>query len=157
MPLVIGIDPGERTGLALVRVGATLPVVVLGTLECPLRAIRAALSELLGWNAKVDGVVVEGWEYQGPERAKGCTAQAYAAGVCVGAALGWEVAVVEIPRHDVLAGLKCRASAGKGVVQAAVLSFARFTSVLPKSEHTWDAVAAAIVGAGRLPKATEGR
>jgi Holliday junction resolvasome RuvABC endonuclease subunit len=75
----------------------------------------------------------------------------------VGAALGWDVAVVEVPRRAVLAGLKCRASAGKGTVQAAVLSFARFTSVMPKSEHVWDAVAVAIAGAGRLPKATEGR
>lgn len=142
--------------MALVRTGPVLPYVVLGTLECPLRAIRAAMGELLGWNAKVDGVVIESWEYQGPERARGCTSQAYASGVCVGAALGWDVAVIEITRTDVLRGLKLRATANKGAVQAAVHSFARFTSSQAQSEHTMDAVAAAVVGAGRLPKAAEG-
>jgi len=160
MRTFLGIDPGQTTGLAVVQVGDRAPYVVPWVRSVPLAEIAGVFGTL---GLRLDGVVIEGWEYQGSARARGVAPQAYATGFCRGLTkmLGTLDApaprVVEMPRTAILRGLGCGRTASKAQVRDALRGLVRVPDVGAHAvtpthldEHAWDAIAAAVVGAGRI-------
>lgn len=161
---VLGIDPGQRTGLALVEDGPKgLRLHV--TAESALDLMRERIVRLL--NGLVPEIAaVEDWEYQGPKRARGVAHQAYATGVAVGVLDGMGVRVVTVTRTQTLAALGMRrgrggrfAKASKAAVAAWVRKLVPAISpevgAIERSEHEWDAVAVAVAGLGVSVARTE--
>lgn len=145
--LVLGLDPGKTTGAAVLRLGAAAP--------WPVERVAAIRDELLApWlrqlvqEVHLDGAVLETYEYQGRARASGIGPQAFAAGRCAGLLEALGVArVVCLRRREVLAGL------GVQTEDLCHRTVARLVSVRVGYEgtpHEWDAIAVAIIGAGRL-------
>lgn len=154
MRRVWGFDPGTQTGFAHVEIGAQAPyrVVALSAF-----ASGVAFWSLAGWRdpaqvgPRPDLIVIETWEYQGRARARGIASQAYATGTLAGAVdvLGFPFTLIR--RSEVLVGLGLARNADKHRVRLAVGAFVGAKALAGASEHAVDALAAAIVGAGRIP------
>ena len=145
---VLGIDPGQQTGLVRLEEQPDGKFRLLSARTC-------ALDQLIQSSAlapdDVDLVVVEDWEYQGPKRARGVPHQAYAVGYVCGVLAANGCTPLRVTRTVVLSALGIP-RAGK----ARVAAFARrlVTPATPelmaseRTEHEWDAVAVAIAGLG---------
>lgn len=150
MRYILGVDPGQTTGLALIECRNTGATLLRATREVPL----------LGWSVldlgvDPDVVAIETWEYQGQLRARGVAHQAYAAGVAMGRAHGHTI--VTMTRTQVLAAVglqRGRSGRFKAVPKRMVAEW--MAKLLggeeaARSEHEWDAVAVAVAVAGRTP------
>jgi len=147
--VVLGVDPGKRTGVALLEVaGNIFRVNTLAVMES---------EEFLAWGRHLmqtstpDIAAVEDWSsYTGPRGRKGAAQAAYATGYAVGAILANGLPrdrLVTLPRPTILAGLRLKPNASKGACQSAVCGVLGLRGEV--NEHVADAAAAAIVGAGR--------
>jgi Holliday junction resolvasome RuvABC endonuclease subunit len=157
---VLGIDPGQQTGLALLTIGPQAPFThramqvvtwpdpcVPPQVQIEMRAVYANQIEALA--AQAERICVEGWEYQGPARARGIASQAEAFGRIRG--ILWPREIVRLRRTEVLAGLGLARNATKAAVRRAVVALMGGDAIIQRSwpEHAIDAAAVAIVGAGR--------
>lgn len=157
--LVFGIDPGKVTGWALVAPpGVPENVQKDGRFQVCCAGQRDwenLLVDLDGVLASYDVelVAIEGYEFQGAARAPGIAHQAWYAGIFRGFAFARHArirgGVVVLRRTEVLSGLRLRRYTNKAAVRSSVMALATVPS--PLREHEIDAVAAAIVGSGRMP------
>jgi len=154
--VILGIDPGQRTGVALVRVGPRAPFRVL-------QAGSMASRNFPNWLRHVtqhyhpDGAAIEDWTwYAGKRGRKGAAQAAYECGKVIGILLAFGVErYVEVTRPAVLASLGLRSNAPKSSCMNAVQSL---TDVAEgQNDHVYDAVATAIAGAGRFTELLEDR
>lgn len=148
--LILGIDPGQATGLAMVFVGAQAPFKLHRYATVLAKDLAPTLREWFQSGA-LDGVVIETWEWQGAARGRRIAETAEAVGYVRGivATLRPQVPQAAIARTNVLAGLGLSARASKATCGQRVWTLLEDRTVeLP--EHVSDAAAAAIVGAGRL-------
>jgi len=148
---VLGVDPGETTGVALIEERPDGSLHLHDTLLLGI----ASLPVIVRWvNNRTDCAVVETWEYQGPKRARGVAYQAYAAGRAVGVLMARGFVVLEVTRTQALAAIGF--TRGKKATKAAVAAWVRklVPAISPevgaaaRSEHEWDAVAVAVAGLG---------
>ena len=147
---VLGIDPGQQTGLAWIEESPGGTFSLLGAQTVALDAL-IPVCVLSPAHSAVDLVVVEDWEYQGPKRARGVPHQAFAVGYVCGVLAANGRTPLRVTRTVVLSALGIP-RAGK----ARVAAFARrlVTPATPelmaseRTEHEWDAVAVAIAGLG---------
>lgn len=153
--LVLGVDPGLTTGVALVR-EMDGKLVLERTNEGPLDLFAQ-------WVVAHDRVgiafaIVEDWEYQGPQRARGVAHQAYATGRVQGVLEAHGIQVLRVTRTETIIALNLwRGRKRQKVSKATVADWVRklVPAVTPevgaadRSEHEWDAVAVAVAGLGR--------
>lgn len=144
--VILGIDPGARTGLALVRVGPSGPHAVL-------RVCSVADDDVVHWMRQLfqsdapDGLAIEDWEHQGARRSRGAMHQGFHAGRCAGMGEVFGVTrIALVRRREVLTAFGVR-------TEAALHDRVRLLSALGgrhATTHELDAIAVAIVGAGRM-------
>lgn len=142
--VVLGVDPGTVTGVAAIVPGPTPKVV-----ECRSGPFPEVFAPF--WMSYTFGCAgVETWEpFLGtPQRMRGLPHQAYWAGVVTGYLTAKAVPVFQFKRTEILGALKLRRSASKSASKQAVLALTQ--GVRPTNSHQADAVAAALVAAGRL-------
>lgn len=152
MPTVLGVDPGEQTGVAVVRVGPQAPFILTHAKALPARLFPEYVRELLQTSA-VDVVAIEQYQFfGGPRGRKGTSQAAYAVGRTIGAleALGltnW----VAVTRPEVLRALGLAGNASKASCREVVrmLTTGHNDARGFGSSHVWDAAAVAIGAAGR--------
>lgn len=143
--LVLGVDPGTITGVAVVESGPTPKV-----LACRSGAWPEVIVPWCGLYTFA-GAGVETWEpFLGtPQRMRGLPHQAYWAGRVQGwIESRWVIPVVMLKRSEVLGALGTGRSASKTASKRAVIALTQ--GIEPKNSHQADAVAAALVAAGRL-------
>ena len=143
---VLGVDPGQRTGVAIVDVGPRAPytVVTLATV---------ADDQFVNWVRELtqestpDAVAIEDWEHQGPAKSHGAMYQGFNAGRCVGIMEAFGVSQVALlRRREVLTAFGVR-------TEKALHHSVRYLTDLGERHatlHELDAIAIAIAGAGRF-------
>lgn len=138
---IVGIDPGNAMGIALVDVGPSIEVCWCETLHTVTDLLEALIRSS-------EHVAVEWWEYQGAKKSRGVPPQAAAAGEVLGALriLGFDPILVK--RGDVLSSLGMPRNAKKAQVGARIRALT--SGVVPRNDHEADAVAVAIAGAAVL-------
>lgn len=146
---ILGVDPGEQTGVGIVRVGAQAPFRVEIATSMFARDFPNWVRNLLQTNA-IDGFAIEDWTfYRGPRGKAGAAQAAFAVGRVVGALEGVGVQRwVELKRPTILSALGLKASADKAACEGAVRMLTDLKG--NHNDHVWDAVAVAIAGAGRF-------
>ncbi len=145
--LLLGLDPGAITGVAVLRVGATAPWPVERVAAVPGASLIPWLRQLVQ-EVHLDGAILETYEYQGRARASGIGPQAFAAGRCAGVLETLGIPrVVCLRRHEILTGLGAKTEA---CGQRAAARLVRVRVGYEGTPHEWDAIMAVVVGAGRL-------
>jgi Holliday junction resolvasome RuvABC endonuclease subunit len=150
---VLGVDPGQQTGVALLRVGPQAPLRVERQAAIADRDFPRWVRDCLQTTA-IDVVVVESWlGYSGPRGRKGAAQTAYAVGRVIGAleALGVPE-VIQMPRPSILAALGLKSNASKEQCQHMVALLTTQSGEM--NQHVADAIAAGIAGSGRAKIAT---
>lgn len=152
---VLGIDPGDPTGVAIVEVGAQAPFVVQQYAEVPAKGLHDWLANALCFNAGSGEqfphvIAIEDWRYYSTKRGrKGTSQAAFATGRVVGAVEATGRDYVLVDRPDVLRGLNLPANASKKFCESAVRVWVGWQKGPKVSSHIIDAIAAAIAGANR--------
>lgn len=153
MLTVLGVDPGEQTGAAVVRIGPQAPFLLTHAQTMPARLFPKYVRDLLQ-TITLDGFVIEQYQFfGGPRGRKGTSQAAFAVGRTIGALeamglTGWTA----VARPDVLRALGLPGNASKDACRAAVraLTTGHNGATGVTTVHAWDAAAVAIAGAGRL-------
>lgn len=147
--MILGIDPGERTGVAVVRVDSQAPFRVGDAHAMPARLFPQWARHLLQTQC-IDAFAIEEWQfYGGPRGRKGTAQAAFAVGRTIGALEGLGMTRwVGVPRPAVLRALGLPGNASKDRCRRVTQALTDLGGTHP--DHVWDAIAVAIAGAGEL-------
>lgn len=146
--IVLGVDPGLSTGLAVLSLEGD-DRAVRWAASCHLtKAPELLRSTLKTWEPRL--VAIEGWELMGAARMRGACEQAWAAGVLTGHLREMGVEPVVLTRSLVKRALNCRRHADKQGVRAALSTLVLGMRWLT-TDHESDAAATALAAWVRRP------
>lgn len=150
--LVLGVDPGKRTGLALLRPRHGQPWECVASWTVPLERVPLELTRgVVAAACPKDRTVaaLETWRAMGARKIRGLAHQAYASGVAWSALRIAGIETVTLDRQEILRAAGLRNSCDK----------ARVARWLPRlvtagrwlaNEHERDAALAGFIGGGRI-------
>lgn len=152
---VLGIDPGDTTGLALIRFEDGESVLEEG--------VACLLEDLPGhdiWSNPIHKVVIEGWEYQGPKKSRAVPQVAQRYGYCLAAAHHHACAVVTVTRSEVIRALFGKRTRMQRKDQMFAWTARLLTGIPlpapPDGYHVADGAAAALAGSWMAAKTRQG-